>query len=201
MASSRSPASTTENPYEWIKREINLPRFAITRLGWERDPEKSTAKTLVLRHPHHGKILAYTSPSSSSGQWHFYKPGTIVTRQGTLIDLLLKHQWSWKEIRDLSTHYVANSEDKPLLVGRVLSPSKESALAQEQLQKLVSTPHTTTYLSTRGLEAHTYASFPQLKTNRYQAIFSLFKDFKDHPQGRLCSTIANFFSPEGKSKK
>ncbi|XWN35747.1 MAG: toprim domain-containing protein [Roseivirga sp.] len=203
MASSHSRSITTENPYERIKKEINLPHFATTRLGWERDPEKSTAKTLVLRHPHYGKILVYTSPSRSSGHWHFYKPGAIVMRQGTLIDLLLKHQWSWEAIRALGSNYVATAEETPLTgpsSAMIQAPLEQSALAQEQLQKLASTADTTTYLSTRGLEARTYASFPQLKTNRYQAIFSLFKDFKEHPGGRLCSTIAYYFS-EGKSKK
>ncbi|XWN34673.1 MAG: toprim domain-containing protein [Roseivirga sp.] len=203
MATSLTSSLPSENPYAWIKQEISLPHFAITRLGWERDKAKSTQKTLVLKHPDHGKILVHTSPGHSSGQWYFYTTGAKLTRQGTLIDLLLKHQWSWEEIRALASNYVATTRDERLIASSsavIQDPLQQTALARAQLQKINAVPSKGTYLLARGLEAATYQAYTQLKTNHYQAVFSLYKDFATHPRGRLCSTLAYYFS-EGKSKK
>lgn len=191
--------------YSWIKREIPLADFAVAKLGWTMVKEKSTKRDLVLNHPNHGRIIVPTRPKSFNGHWVYSLPNQ--KGGGTLIDLLRQEKWDWKAIKNLAHGHITTpiAELTPKAASHsvaqhIENPEQQEALARKRLEE-VKTRQTTgeTYLEKRGISKATYQTFPQLKTNNYQAVFGLYTGFDD--QARLCSTINYYFDREGESRK
>jgi hypothetical protein len=195
----------SDQAYSWIKREIPLADFAVSKLGWRLLKDKSTKSDLVLEHPTHGKIIVPTRPKSSNGHWVYSIPNQ--KSGGTLIDLLRQDKWDWKAIKGLAHGYITTPitelipRSKTYSVARhVESPERQEALAQRALSEVkVKQTATETYLEKRGISRATYELFPQLRTNSQQAIFGLYSGFDSCP--RLCSTINYYFDREDNSRK
>ena len=191
--------------FDWIKREIPLADFAVSRLGWRVVKEKSTKRDLVLAHPTHGRIIVPTRPQSSNAHWVY----SLANQKGggTLIDLLRQAKWDWKDIKELAQGYVSRpwaevvSKPSPYFVGRHISdPLEEEKRAMERMEavKVVNSSQET-YLEKRGIARENYQDFSQLRTNGSQAVFPLYTVDKD--QIRLSSTITYSFGPNDESLK
>jgi hypothetical protein len=195
----------SDQVYSWIKREIPLAEFAVSKLGWHMLTSKSTKADLVLEHPTHGKIIVPTRPKSANGHWVYSLPNQ--KSGGTLIDLLRQEKWDWKAIKELAHGYVTTPivelipKSKTHSVARhIESPERQEAMARKFLAEVKTKQTATeTYLEKRGISKATYESFPQLRTNSQQAVFGLYSGFDGQP--RLCSTINYYFDREDNSRK
>ena len=191
--------------FEWIKREIPLADFAVSRLGWRVVKEKSTKRDLVLAHPTHGRIIVPTRPKSTNGHWVY----SLVNQKGggTLIDLLRQERWDWNDIKGLAQGYVSRpvaevvSKPAPYFVGRHISdPLEQKKRASERMKEVkVVNSSQETYLEKRGIARENYQDFSQLKTNGFQAVFGLYT--VDEDQIRLSSTINYYLDRAGESRK
>lgn len=195
----------SDQVYSWIKREIPLADFAVSKLGWRVLTSKSTKADLVLEHPTHGKIIVPTRPKSANGHWVYSLPNQ--KSGGTLIDLLRQEKWDWRSIKELAHGYVTTPiaelipKSKTYSVARhIESPERQEAMARKFLAEVKTKQTATeTYLEKRGISKATYESFPQLRTNSQQAVFGLYSVFDG--QSRLCSTINYYFDREDNSRK
>lgn len=191
--------------YAWIKRAIPLTDFAVAKLGWSIVKKKSTKRDWVLEHPTHGRIIVPTRPKSANGHWVYSLPNQ--QGGGTLIDLLRKERWDWKSIKELAHGYVGKSVaelvPKPPIYSvakHIADPIQQESMAIKRMEEVKVKNNTQeTYLEKRGISKEVYQSFPQLKTNSYQAVFGLYTGFDK--QVRLCSTINYYFDREGKRRK
>ena len=191
--------------FDWIKREIPLADFAVSRLGWRVVKEKSTKKDLVLAHPTHGKIIVPNRPQVNNGHWVY----SLANEKGggTLIDLLRQDKWDWKDIKALAHgQYVARPwaemiPETSLSVGEhITDPVEQEKRALERMKEVkVANSSWKTYLEKRGIARESYQDFPQLKTNSFQAVFGLYT--MDDDQIKLCSTINYYFDRSGERRK
>ena len=197
-----------QRDYHALKQNINLIEFAIGRLGWSIDKNKSSKKDTVLKHPQHGKIIAPTKPKQQTGQWVF----SWVDRDGggTIIDLLLEHQWTWKDIRNLAHtqnyQHSIHPTSVPKPVKKAIQPkiaANTKEVAQKRFNNFNSSPSPTnqSYLNQRGIQADTYKNCQQLKTNRHNAIFALYNNVDKDYQAKICSTINYYLDRDGKTRK
>ena len=191
--------------FDWIKREIPLADFAVSRLGWRVVKEKSTKKDLVLAHPTHGKIIVPNRPQVNNGHWVY----SLANEKGggTLIDLLRQDKWDWKDIKALAHgQYVARPwaemiPETSLSVGEhITDPVEQEKRALERMKEVkVANSSWKTYLEKRGIARESYQDFPQLKTNSFQAVFGLYT--MDDDQIKLSSTINYYFDRSGERRK
>ena len=191
--------------FDWIKREIPLADFAVSRLGWRVVKEKSTKRDLVLAHPTHGKIIVPTRPQVNNGHWVY----SLANQKGggTLIDLLRQDKWDWKDIKALAHgQYVARPwaemiPETSLSVGEhITDPVEQEKRALERMKEVkVANSSWKTYLEKRGIARENYQDFSQLKTNGFQAVFGLYT--VDEDQIRLSSTINYYLDRAGESRK
>lgn len=181
--------------YEWIKRKIPLLPFLTTQLGWTVDKTKSTRRDIVLTHPKHSKILVPTRPVPTTGHWVY---ASVNSGGGTLIDLLLQENWSWKQIKALADDNMIENvpvtpieefskKDQPIK----LDPALQTQKAQSRLEQIVSTQKSS-YLTHRGINKTTYQGLKGLKVSYQAAVFPLYKDFDRTGKPHLCSTISYY---------
>ncbi len=185
---------------ETIKEEIPIHEFVINNLEYEKDKNKSSNKHLVLKHHLKGNILVPTQ-RSKSGHWLYYEIGNESKKGGSLIDLLLKHNWSWSKIRDLADNRDFSFSNSDYKINNLpkISGDKQTQLAENLFEETLHNKKSN-YLMKRGINPNTFKNFSQVKTDKYSAIFALYTNFpKENP--RLCSTIRYISNREGITKK
>ena len=203
IAFQNSFKAAMQRAYAWIKQEIPLIDFALSKLGWRLVKEKSTQKEVVLHHPTHGKILVPTQRNPRTGHWVYCS----LTHQGggTLLDLLWQAKWSCMAIKSLASSYPPFHEQHDASLSKpskplITAPKQQEAVAQAKLHA-ISNSQDNTYLHQRGIQTSTYQAFDQLRVTSYKAVFGLYKDFESQANGRLCSTITYQFDREGNRTK
>ena len=132
----------TDRSLDRLKREVPLIPFLTEQLGWvvKEDKSNTNKEDTILVHPKHGPIAVANQPKRDSGHWVYRYPGG--GGGGTIIDLLLKENWSWEEIKNLSlgvipTHAIENSKSPraSFIKEREEDPAMQTKLAKELIAK------------------------------------------------------------------
>lgn len=189
---------------EWIKRNIEIGPFLKDR-GWQKDKENSTQKEETLINPLTGeKILVPVYPEANGHRvWSFKKNPE---KGDTLVGLLQKEGWTWKEIRDLAKDQVLSPVNIPTSTHTTppnkpkFSSQEAKRLAQEKLNSIQPATEKD-FLLTRGIKKETHIFLQGLKVSRKEAGFELYQNFNKKGEGNFCSTIIYKTDQEGHRKK
>lgn len=195
--------------YDLVKK-IPLGPFLIDRLGYKENKLKTTKSDFSLTSPSGEKIIVPTEPKSTTGHYVYSYPQSHSDRKGgTIIDILQKENWNWKEISELAKEKFGNSlpsQNSPISqpirkeVLREADPGEQAKQAQTYIDSINSTD-ISPFLNIRSINKGTYQELSGIKVSQEKAIFSLYKDFDASGDYNLCSTITYSKKHNGDNSK
>jgi 5S rRNA maturation endonuclease (ribonuclease M5) len=191
-----------DHDLENVKRNVNLV-LHLASMGYSRNKDKS-CQTYAVMEKEGDKLIVRTSPNRT-GHW-VYMSAVDNNDKGTIVDLMLRRGYEYKDIRGLSSKHLDTTVWEQAYKGEekqtITDKKMQSRLAQHQLANVqLSTKHIN-YLERRGIEPSTYSIYKGkgLEVGQ-QAVFGLYQELDHHSNGRLCSTISYYFTESGESQK
>lgn len=184
--------SQTNHDLDRIKKEVNLIQH-VSSMGYTLNKHKSS-KVWAVMEKDSDKLLIKNS-TNQQGHW-VYKSLVDDQDKGSIVDFMLKRNFSYQSIRGLSSSHLDTSvlKSQKDLSYEINDPDTQSHLARASLLKIAAKSKDN-YLCARGIDPSTYSSYSSsmLKVGR-QASFALYQSLDSHGKGTICSTLTYYFS-------